>query len=151
MKTVKKGKEFLENNLIDQISGIILNYKNFILWLGSISFLVFIFSLISIKWLVALIPSDYFIEDKRNKYQSNYPLTWLISIIIKNIVGYILIIGGILMLVLPGQGLFTIIIGLMLSNYPGKYFIERKFIAIPSVLKTINWLRKKSNKPPLKV
>ena len=151
MKTVKKGKEFLENNLIDQISGIILNYKNFILWLGSISFLVFIFSLISIKWLVALIPSDYFIEDKRNKYQSSYPLTWFISIIIKNIVGYILIIGGILMLVLPGQGLFTIIIGLMLSNYPGKYFIERKFIAIPSVLKTINWLRKKSNKPPLKV
>tara|TARA_B100000965_G_scaffold179691_1_gene149856 strand:- start:598 stop:1053 length:456 start_codon:yes stop_codon:yes gene_type:complete len=151
MKTVKKGKEFLENNLIDQISGIILNYKNFILWLGSISFLVFIFSLISIKWLVALIPNDYFIEDKRNKYQSSYPLTWLISIIIKNIVGYILIIGGILMLVLPGQGLFTIIIGLMLSNYPGKYFIERKFIAIPSVLKTINWLRKKSNKPPLKV
>ena len=151
MKTVKKGKEFLENNLIDQISGIILNYKNFILWLGSISFLVFIFSLISIKWLVALIPSDYFIEDKRNKYQSSYPLTRLISIIIKNIVGYILIIGGILMLVLPGQGLFTIIIGLMLSNYPGKYFIERKFIAIPSVLKTINWLRKKSNKPPLEV
>jgi len=151
MKTVKKGKEFLENNLIDQISGIILNYKNFILWLGSISFLVFIFSLISIKWLVALIPSDYFIEDKRNKYQSSYPLTWLISIIIKNIVGYILIIGGILMLVLPGQGLFTIIIGLMLSNYPGKYFIERKFIAIPTVLKTINWLRKKSNKPPLEV
>ena len=151
MKTVKKGKEFLENNLIDQISGIILNYKNFILWLGSISFLVFIFSLISIKWLVALIPSDYFIEDKRNKYQSSYPLTWLISIIIKNIIGYILIIGGILMLVLPGQGLFTIIIGLMLSNYPGKYFIERKFIALPSVLKTINWLRKKSNKPPLKV
>ena len=151
MKTVKKGKEFLENNLIDQISEIILNYKNFILWLGSISFLVFIFSLISIKWLVALIPSDYFIENKRNKYQSSYPLTWLISIIIKNIIGYILIIGGILMLVLPGQGLFTIIIGLMLSNYPGKYFIERKFIAIPSVLKTINWLRKKSNKPPLKV
>ena len=87
MKTVKKGKEFLENNLIDQISGIILNYKNFILWLGSISFLVFIFSLISIKWLVALIPSDYFIENKRNKYQSSYPLTWLISIIIKNIIG----------------------------------------------------------------
>ena len=141
----------MENNLIDQISVIILDYKNFILWLGSISFLVFIFSLISIKWLVALIPSDYFIEDKRNKYQSSYPLTWLISIIIKNIVGYILIIGGILMLVLPGQGLFTIIIGLMLSNYPGKYFIERKFIAIPSVLKTINWLRKKSNKPPLEV
>ena len=37
----------------------------------------------------------------------------------------LLILGGILMLVLPGQGLFTIIIGLMLSNYPGKYSIEK--------------------------
>jgi|TARA_B100001559_G_scaffold133068_1_gene111885 hypothetical protein len=75
----------------------------------------------------------------------------LLSIIIKNILGYALIIGGILMLVLPGQGLFTIMIGLMLSNYPGKYFIEKRFIAIPSVLKTINWLRKKSDKPPLEI
>ena len=70
-------------------------------------------------------------------------------LIIKNVIGYSLILGGIMMLVLPGQGLFTIIIGLMLSNYPGKYSIERKFIAIPSVLKSINWLRKKSDKPPL--
>ena len=76
---------------------------------------------------------------------------WLVSMIIKNLIGYVLIIGGILMLVLPGQGLFTIFIGLMMSNYPGKYFIERKFIAIPSVPKTINWLRKRSNQEPLKV
>jgi hypothetical protein len=55
------------------------------------------------------------------------------------------------MLVLPGQGLFTIIIGLMLSNYPGKFEIERKLIAIPTILKSINWLRRKSNKPILKV
>ena len=74
-----------------------------------------------------------------------------LSIIIKNIIGYVLIVGGILMLVLPGQGLFTIVIGLMLSNYPGKFFIEKKFIAIPSILKTINWLRRKSDQPPLKI
>ena len=105
----------------------------------------------SIKWLVSLIPSDYFINKKTSKFKSKYPVMWLVSMIIKNLIGYILIIGGILMLVLPGQGLFTIFIGLMMSNYPGKYFIERKFIAIPSVLKTINWLRKRSNQEPLKV
>ena len=55
------------------------------------------------------------------------------------------------MLVLPGQGLFTIFVGLMLSNYPGKFYIERKFIAIPSVLRAINWLRKKSNTPSIKI
>ena len=127
------------------------DYKIYFVWLGTLSFVIFIFSLLTIKWLVALIPSDYFIQKNNSEFRSNYPIFWLISIIIKNLIGYTLIIGGILMLVLPGQGLFTIFIGLMLSNYPGKFYIERKFIAIPSVLKAINWLRKKSNTPSIKI
>ena len=135
--------------ILEQIIGLIDDYKSVIFWLGLLSFLIFIFSLVTIKWLVALIPSDYFVSKKDSKFKSKYPFTWLISMIIKNIIGYVLIIGGILMLVLPGQGLFTIFIGLMMSNYPGKYYIEKKFIAIPSILKTINWLRKQSNKEPI--
>ena len=127
------------------------DYKIYLVWLGSLSFIIFIFSLLTIKWLVALIPSDYFIKKNNSEFRSNYPIFWLISIIIKNLVGYTLIVGGILMLVLPGQGLFTIFVGLMLSNYPGKFYIERKFIAIPSVLRAINWLRKKSNTPSIKI
>jgi len=122
-----------------------------LVWLGSLSFIIFIFSLLTIKWLVALIPNDYFIKKNNSEFRSNYPIFWLVSIIIKNLVGYTLIVGGILMLVLPGQGLFTIFVGLMLSNYPGKFYIERKFIAIPSVLRAINWLRKKSNTPSIKI
>ena len=137
--------------IFEQLSQQIINYKSYIFWLGAISFAIFVFSLLSIKWLVSLIPSDYFINKKTSEFKSKYPVIWLVSMIIKNLIGYVLIIGGILMLVLPGQGLFTIFIGLMMSNYPGKYFIERKFIAIPSVLKTINWLRKRSNQEPLKV
>ena len=102
-----------------------------------------------LKWFVALIPEDYFINKRVSKIRSINPLLWYIFLIIKNIIGYSLILGGIMMLVLPGQGIFTIIIGLMLSNYPGKYSIERRFIAIPSILKSINWLRRKSNKPPI--
>ena len=127
------------------------DYKIYLVWLGTLSFTIFIFSLLTIKWLVALIPSDYFIKKNNSEFRSNYPIFWLVSIIIKNLVGYTLIIGGILMLVLPGQGLFTIFVGLMLSNYPGKFYIERKFIAIPSVLRAINWLRKKSNTPSIKI
>ena len=127
------------------------DYKIYLVWLGTLSFIIFIFSLLTIKWLVALIPSDYFIKKNNSEFRSNYPIFWLVSIIIKNLVGYTLIIGGILMLVLPGQGLFTIFVGLMLSNYPGKFYIERKFIAIPSVLRAINWLRKKSNTPSIKI
>jgi len=127
------------------------DYKIYLVWLGTLSFIIFIFSLLTIKWLVALIPSDYFIKKNNSKFRSDYPIFWLTSIIIKNLVGYTLIVGGILMLVLPGQGLFTIFVGLMLSNYPGKFYIERKFIAIPSVLSAINWLRKKSNTPSIKI
>ena len=127
------------------------DYKIYLVWLGTLSFTIFIFSLLTIKWLVALIPSDYFIKKNNSEFRSNYPIFWLVSIIIKNLVGYTLIVGGILMLVLPGQGLFTIFVGLMLSIYPGKFYIERKFIAIPSVLRAINWLRKKSNTPSIKI
>ena len=126
-------------------------YKDLILWFGSISLFVFLFSLLSLKWLVSLIPEDYFINKKDSKIKTNNILIWYIVLIFKNLIGYSLILGGIIMLVLPGQGLFTIIIGLMMSNYPGKYFIEKKFIAIPTVLKSINWLRRKSNKPPIRI
>jgi hypothetical protein len=138
-------------NFIESITEFVSNYKTYILWLATISLFVFIFSLVSIKWLVALIPTDYFVKKNISKSKKSYSLLWFMSIIVKNIIGYTLILGGILMLVLPGQGLFTILMGLILSNYPGKYTIEKKFISIPSILKTVNWLRKKSNKPRLKI
>ena len=129
----------------------ITKYKIYIAWLVAISIAIFIFSLVSIKWLVALIPSDYFVKKNASIFKSNRPYLWLLTTIIKNLIGYTLILGGIIMLFVPGQGLFTIFIGLILSNYPGKYNIERRIVAMPKILKTINWLRKKSNKPPLKV
>ena len=141
----------MDANYTNMFFEFLSNYKIYLVWLGTLSFIIFIFSLLTIKWLVALIPSDYFIKKNNSEFRSNYPIFWLVSIIIKNLIGYILIFGGIMMLVLPGQGLFTIFVGLMLSNYPGKFYIERKFIAIPSVLRAINWLRKKSNTPPIKI
>jgi len=139
----------VEITLLNSLLEMFEAYRSLIIWFGSISLFIFLFSLLTIKWLVALIPEDYFVNRKASKMRSSNPVLWYIVLIIKNVVGYSLVLGGIMMLVLPGQGVFTIIIGLMLSNYPGKYSIERKFIAIPSILKSINWLRQKSNKPPL--
>ena len=141
----------MEINFIDLANEFISTYKVNIILLGTVSFVIFVFSLISIKWLVALIPSDYFINRNTSKFKVAYPSLWLVSTIIKNILGYTLIIGGILMLFLPGQGMFTIFVGLLLSNYPGKFYLERKLIAMPKIYKTVNWLRKKSNQPPLKI
>ena len=139
----------MENQLIENIQNLFSDYYDFFFWLGIVSSVIFLVSLLSIGWLVSLIPSDYFINRKESKFKLNYPVAWIVSVVIKNIFGYILIFGGILMLILPGQGLITIFVGLLLSNYPGKYSIEKRIIATPKILKSINWLRKRSNEPPL--
>ena len=139
----------MENQLIENIQYLFGDYYDFFFWLGIVSSVIFLVSLLSIGWLVSLIPSDYFVNRKESKFKLNYPVAWIVSVVIKNIFGYILIFGGILMLILPGQGLITIFVGLLLSNYPGKYSIEKRIIATPKILKSINWLRKRSNEPPL--
>jgi len=141
----------LDSSIINFFNEFIINNKIYIVWLGTFSLIIFIFSLLSLKWLVSFIPYDYFTNNSPSKLKSEFFLIWIMLMIVKNIIGYILIVGGILMLVLPGQGLFTILIGLMLSNYPGKFYIEKRFIAIPSILKMINWLRKKTNTPKIKI
>ena len=82
-------------------------------------------------------------------YKDNNPVLWIITLAVKNLVGYCLILGGILMLVLPGQGLLTILVGLMLSDYPGKFKLEKRIIKTSLVLKTVNWYRAKSGIQPI--
>ena len=87
---------------------------------------------------------------KPSKWQEHKPILRLVVLFGKNIIGFSLIIGGLLMLVLPGQGLLTIVTGLLLINYPGKYKLEQKLVTIPSIFRALNWIRVKANKPPLK-
>ena len=97
-----------------------------------------------------MIPENYFKEKKSSVLKEKYFLYWIAFKFIKNSLGYLLIIGGILMLVLPGQGILTIFIGMILSDYPGKYNIEKKIIQSSIILRTINSIRKKSGKKSLK-
>ena len=120
-------------------------------WMGVGSAFVFVISLLSLPWLVAQIPDDYFVPKKRQptQWKTRQPLIRLIILIGKNCLGYMLLLGGILMLFLPGQGLLTMITGLLLIDYPGKFRLELKIVNTPTVLKSLNWLRAKAHKPPL--
>ncbi len=128
------------------------NHPGVLIGLGISSILIFILSILGISWFIAQIPEDYFLSTKRkpSKWQKQKPILRLAVIFGKNIIGFSLIIGGLLMLVLPGQGLLTIVTGLLLVNYPGKYKLEKKLVAIPSIFRALNWIRVKANKPPLK-
>ena len=119
--------------------------------MGISSIFIFLISIIGISWFVAQIPEDYFMLSKRqtSKWQQQKPILRFIIVVAKNILGLTLIIGGLLMLVLPGQGLLTIVTGLLLVNYPGKYKLEQKLVLMPSIYKALNWIRFKAKKPPL--
>ena len=68
--------------------------------------------------------------------------------ITRNAVGIILVAAGILMLVLPGQGIVTILIGLALTSFPGKQAIERRIVKRREVGKTLNQIRKWAGQEP---
>jgi|TARA_B110000305_G_scaffold168785_1_gene186628 hypothetical protein len=120
--------------------------------LGVSSIFIFILSLLGVSWFVAQIPEDYFLTTKRSPsgLEKKAPVLRLLLLIGKNFLGVCLIAGGLLMLVLPGQGLITIITGLLLIDYPGKFQLEQKIVSMPSVLRTLNWIRIKAKKPLLK-
>ena len=66
----------------------------------------------------------------------------------KFIVGLFLILCGLAMLILPGQGLITISIGLSLIPFPGKHQLEQNLLARKSIRVSLNWIRSKAKKEP---
>ena len=121
--------------------------------IGLVSLLVFVVSLLSLPWLVAQIPEDYFAASKRRKapWAGHNPIVRVVIIIGKNLLGVILLLGGFIMLFMPGQGILTMVAGLVLMDYPGKFAVEKRIATNASVLKGLNWLRAKAKKPPLKL
>jgi hypothetical protein len=92
------------------------------------------------------VPNDTTNENKQLTSTSR-SIIYVISIV-KVIFGIVLIVCGIAMLVLPGQGIITILIGLSLVPFPGKNTIEKNLLARKSVQSSLNWIRVKANKAP---
>ena len=137
------------NNLIDWLA----NNQQVLVWVGAGSAVIFIASLLSLPWLVAKIPEDYFVPKKRQptQWKAQQPMLRLLALIGKNLIGYGLILAGTLMLFLPGQGILTMVTGLLLIDYPGKFRIERRIVSTPAELNGLNWLRAKAKRPPMTI
>ena len=119
--------------------------------LAALSVLTLIGSAIVIPWLITKIPENYFIDEKRHESRLHHyhPAVYFSILLVKNLFGIVFFLVGMAMLVLPGQGLLTMLVGLLMINFPGKYRFERWMIKQDSVDKSINWVRRRSGKPPL--
>ena len=129
--------------------------NDLLFFLGSVSVFILILSAFIMVLIISFLPENYFKSENRNLIfsvqNSRYPLLKLLVLITKNFLGILLLLSGILMLVLPGQGILTIITGLVFMDYPGKYKFERKLLRQKGVINSINWIRSRLSKPPLEV
>lgn len=121
--------------------------------LGLASLALFVISLVVFPLVVAHLPADYFVRDKRDPAHQmrRHPVVWVFLTVVKNIFGFVLILAGIAMLVLPGQGILTILMGVALANFPGKFTLERRLVRHPSVGRALNRIRRLAGKIPLEL
>ncbi|HEU5321586.1 MAG TPA: hypothetical protein VFX28_12325 [Methylomirabilota bacterium] len=112
-------------------------------------------SLLSLALVTAVIvalPPTYFVDTSARARQRWGLARWVV-VAVKNLVGALIVLVGVLLSLpgVPGQGILTILIGLILLDLPGKRRLERRLIARPRVLATLNRLRARFGKPPLRV
>ncbi len=110
----------------------------------------FVASIVIVGIVIVKIPENYFSTHYQRDFLPNTP--WIVrwgAVIAKNLIGLILIAAGIVMLIGPGQGILTILIGLIMMDIPGKRPLEAKIIKRPAILSAVNDLRARYNKPPL--
>ena len=137
--------------MIDQVIQFAESWVPREVWIGIISFslIAFVGTLIAIPAILIRLPQDYFQNHGHRKWFANHhPVIRSIGLMVKNGLGLIFLLAGIAMLVLPGQGLLTMLLGILFLDFPGKDRLEQKLIRQPHILKAINTLREKADKPP---
>lgn len=118
-----------------------------LLLLGIFSVVTFVGSLLAVPWLIRRMKSDFFLThwqmvDARHR---RHPLLAIVILIARNGLGLLFLLAGLAMLVLPGQGLLTMLMGLCFMDFPGKRKLLYRLVQIPSIQRTLNWIRRKQH------
>lgn len=121
--------------------------------IGLLLFVVtFAGSLAIVSFILIKLPAGYFQNSHpRDFWSERHAAIRLLGLVGKNVLGMLLVALGILMSIpgIPGQGILTILLGIMLLDFPGKRRLEYKLVSQPRVFQTINRLRHRFGKPVL--
>lgn len=121
--------------------------------IGSAIFIAsFLLNLAIVSVILVKLPADHFRKNRKTKFwDGRNPALNAAKVIGKNILGVFLVVLGIVLSLpgVPGQGLLTILLGIMLLDFPGRVRLEQKLLSKPSIVNTINRLRERFGKPPL--
>jgi hypothetical protein len=122
-------------------------------WMVGVSIASAVGTLVLVPVMVARVRPDYFVTKTppADAWSARHPIIRAVGRVLKNVLGATLLVSGVWMLILPGQGLLTILVGLMLLDFPGKRGIERSIVSRPGVLRALNWIRRRAGREPLEI
>jgi len=106
-----------------------------------------------VSFILVKLPKDHFKHDNSRSVTGSNATVRVLKIIGKNVAGWLLIALGIVLSLpgVPGQGLLTVLLGLMLVDFPGKHRLEQKLLSRPAIINSINGLRGRFGKPALEL
>jgi hypothetical protein len=116
------------------------------------SVVTFVGSLAVVTVVLVKLPANYFHSSHDREFLvESHPVLRAVGIFAKNLLGLVLVAAGVVMSVpgVPGQGVLTILLGIMLLDFPGKRALETRIIGRPRVNGAVNALRARFGKPPL--
>lgn len=113
--------------------------------------LVTALSLVVVAIGIVKLPVTYFVSDRRRALSSQGPMD-IARWIARNLLGIVLVAVGLVLSLpgIPGQGVLTILLGVMLIDFPGRRRTERWLVSCPGVLPAMNRLRRRFGAPPLR-
>jgi len=112
----------------------------------------FFLNLAIVSAILVKLPADHFSKNRNTKFWAGpRPALHAVKVIGKNVAGVLLVALGVVLSLpgIPGQGLLTILLGVMLLDFPGRERLEQKLLSKQSIVNTINRLRGRFGKPPL--
>lgn len=113
----------------------------------------FIASVIGVPLYLRRLPADYF--SRREREDLGMPTThsfgWVARSVLRNALGAVLVVSGLAMFLLPGQGLLTLFVGVMLMDFPGKRRLQRRILSVRPIFRAVNALRVRSGQPPFRL
>jgi hypothetical protein len=122
-------------------------------WAVGVSLALFVLGLVLAPVVVVRIGEDYFARAEGRSAEGPQQRTpagitlWLA----RNALGAVLLLLGIAMLVLPGQGVLTILVALGLLSFPGKRRLQRRVLRVGIVRRMVDRIRRRAHKPPLQL
>jgi hypothetical protein len=124
-------------------------HPSILFWGGLLSFLTVVLPLTVGPLVLSRLPADYFGPHRdAERAVSHHPHVRMILSLIRNLFGAALVLFGLVLTVLPGQGIITILAGLTLMDFRAKRRWMRRVLRRRPVRTSVDWMRRKMGSEP---